>query len=77
MKYYILCNSFWHAVIVASEFAKHYSNEKGVVVHRRTQVTVDGNTFVFLSSNDQRSVRGIHGDIIPFETFMKKYFTQN
>lgn len=76
MTYYILCNTFMQAVIGASEFAKHYSKEKGVAVHRRTQVTVDDNTFVFLNSNDQRSIRGIHGNIIPFETFTKKYFTQ-
>lgn len=76
MTYYILCSTFKHAVMGASEFAKHYSKEKGVVVRRRTQVTVDDNTFVFLNSNDQRSIRGIHDDIIPYETFRKKYFTQ-
>ena len=76
MNYYILCSTFRQALIGASEFAKHYSKEKGVVVRRRTQVTVDDNTFVFLNGNDPRSIRGIHGDIIPFETFTKKYFTQ-
>lgn len=74
MTYYILCRTFRQAVIVASEFAKHYSKKKGVAIHRRTQVTVDDNTFVFLNSNDQKSIRGIHGNIIPFETFMEKYF---
>lgn len=77
MTYYILCNTFRQAVFVASEFAKLYGKEKGFVLHRRIQVTVDDNTFVFLNSNDLRSIRGIHSNIIPFETFRKKYLTPN
>lgn len=78
MNYIILCDTFTQAVIGARVFAKHYSENSNMkVVKRQVEVIVGDNKFIFINNDDPRSTKGRRGNVIPFETFRKKYFTPN
>ena len=75
MTYYILCPSFKHAILASKTFANHYSENDMAIVKRQTEVKIGENLFVFINKNDPRTTRGIHGELIPLDKFMNKYFT--
>lgn len=75
MNYYILCPTFRHAVVAATAFAKHYSQNGVDVVKRQTEVKVGDHRFIFINANDPRSVKGVHKGLIPLKEFTEKYFT--
>ncbi len=76
MKYYISCETFRDACVVANAFANHYSKNGVNLRKRRTEVMVGEDTFVFVNANDFNKLKGIHKNVIACNTFIKKYFTQ-
>jgi len=76
MRYYISCETFRDACVGANAFANHYSKNGVNLRKRRTEVMVGEDTFIFVNANDFHKLKGIHKNVIPYNTFIKKYFTQ-